>query len=160
MINFNNPQKLEIYNAFIDEFSQLFRSLNLDSTTNITCVNTHYPLAVAVTISDDPFATNTIVKPLLIVMNETICNNLNLTQREHFAMIAHEIGHIIDSTPRLGNEMQREINADNFAVSLELTQDLITGLTKIIDSGKYAAHVEGIQARIRQLSDAKSTARM
>jgi hypothetical protein len=148
MINITNPQNIEIYTAFINEFEELLRNINPVSTINIEVVNVEYPLSVAVTISDDPFATNTIITPLLIVINETVCNDLNLSQRECFAMIAHEVGHILDPTPREGNEFRREINADMFTVELDLVQDLINGLTKIIDSGNFTAQVEVIQDRI------------
>ena len=148
MININNTQNLEIYTTFINEFGELLRNIDTDSTTNIFGVNVNHTLSSAVTISDDPFATNTIITPLLIVMNEAVCNDLNLTKRECFAMIAHEIGHILDTTPRVGNETQREINADIFTVRLGLSQELINGLTKIIDSCNYDAQVEGIQERI------------
>lgn len=153
MINLINEQNLEIYTAFIDEFGETLRNINPDSETNILVVDVSYYLAPAVTISHDPFATNTIMNPLLIVMNECVCNKLRLTRRECFAMIAHEVGHILDSTPRLGNEMLREENADMFAVKLGLTEFLISGFTKIIDNVSYAGEVEGIQGRIHLLQN-------
>lgn len=149
MLTFQNPQDLEIYSAFFNKYSDLLNELTLASTVDILCINTNDSRAQFVTVSDDPFATNTIISPIPIVMNEDVCNALCLTQEECFAMIAHEIGHIIDKTPRKENDNQREINADSFANKLGLAVELISSLSKIIDSGNYSSLVAGIQERIR-----------
>jgi hypothetical protein len=157
MINFQNPQNLEIYNSFINEFGEILIEKNDISTINILGINLSHTLSNTVNILNAPFATNTTMGAFPIVMNEMICNDLNLTTRERFAMISHEIGHIIDSTPQKNNGMQREINADKFAIELGLAQDLKNGLQKIIDSNNYSTQVEKIEERIRILTAAQIT---
>lgn len=151
MIEFENPQNLEIFTSFKVEFDAVLKEkCNMDF--KIYGINTEHKLAPYITVNDDPFATNTTIKPLTILFNELICKELKLTPKEHYAMIAHEVGHIIDSTPRIENEMQREKNADMFAVELGLKEDLLNGLRKIIESGKYSNEVKGIEERIEYLS--------
>ncbi len=71
--------------------------------------------------------------------------------REQFAMLFHELGHILDHTPRIGNGFQRELNADQFAVDFGLSEDLATGLTKLVESGRYQETSGDMNRRIALL---------
>jgi hypothetical protein len=152
MIAFHNPQSLKIYASFISEFGERLKSTNSDNEKNIYGINQAHDLSVATSSLNDPFATNTIVTPSVVVMNDDICNTLQLTDRECFAFILHEIGHIMDKTPLIGNEELREINADQFAVNFRMSQELISGLSKILDSNNYENLVEGIRKRVDALT--------
>lgn len=52
-------------------------------------------------------------------------------------MLAHEIGHSIDTTDR-NKHHEREVNADIFAIQLEFKTSLVSGLQKLINSGDYS----------------------
>jgi len=88
-----------------------------------------------------------------IFYNERKCNEIGLTDEERFSFIAHELGHFYDTTDRNGgNQQDREINADNFAVKLGLGEYLLSALKKlsIVFSG---VDKERIDERIRILSE-------
>jgi Zn-dependent protease with chaperone function len=68
-------------------------------------------------------------------------------------MLAHEIGHILDKTQRLpNNQLTWEYNADQLAIDLGLSQELKSGLEKIIKSGDYSNENLDIKKRIKKLS--------
>lgn len=152
MILFNNPQNIEVIKSFIDIFNTKINKDDNESTITICIINQEHQLFNAVAAENDPFATNTTMKPLIIAINEKVCQILDLTLQEQYAMIAHEIGHIIDNTPKEKNSKSREYNADQFAVKLGLSQELKTGLEKIIGSGNYLNESKDITERIKRLS--------
>ena len=61
------------------------------------------------------------------------CENHNLTEEECFACIAHELGHLLDSTPSINNmpSEERELNADKKVIELGLQEYLISALNKM-----------------------------
>lgn len=88
-----------------------------------------------------------------IYYNEARCNEIKLTDEERFSCIAHELGHYYDETEK--NEYNgkiREMNADRFAVSLELGEHLLSVLNKfrIIFDGNDR---ERIDERINNLQN-------
>ena len=88
-----------------------------------------------------------------IYYNEARCNEIELTDEERFSCIAHELGHYYDETEK--NEYNgkiREMNADRFAVSLELGEHLLSVLNKfrIIFDGNDR---ERIDERINNLQN-------
>jgi Zn-dependent protease with chaperone function len=153
MILFENPQKIEIFKSFVDQFEKEIDENFNEDTCTIFGINEQHPLFSAIANSTDPCAYNRIVKPLSIAINEKVIQQLKLTNEEQYAMIAHEIGHILDKTPRdMNNQLIREFNADQFAVNLNLTKELKTGLEKLIESGDYPEENEGLKERIKKLS--------
>lgn len=74
----------------------------------------------------------------LIAYHEPNCDTLGLGEKEKFAIIAHELGHIFNRDKDYGdNHLLREQDADCIAVSLELTESLIDGLTIFCDKGVF-----------------------
>lgn len=153
MITLNNPQNLDIYSTFIDDFGEIIKFKYEGNSITISGVNGSWPNSQFVDIKSVPFATNTELRDLIIVINEEICESLDLSQNERYAMISHEIGHIIDPTPRNNNHLLREINADSFAVELGLSHHLISGLQKLIYSGKYDTEIDMIKVRINKINE-------
>lgn len=149
MILFKNSQNIEIFKSFVDQFeNSINENYNGDRIT-IAIINELHPHFSCIAYDNDPFAKNV----NNIAINEQICQQLNLTQEEQYAMIAHEIGHILDNTPReIDNQLYREYNADQFAVKLNLTNELKTGLEKFMKSGNYPEENEAIKERIKKLS--------
>ena len=82
---------------------------------------------------DSPFS---IFDPY-IYFNTEIWRKHSLSEYELFALLAHEIGHSIDTTDRNKRD-EREVNADIFAIQLGFKTSLISGLQKLIDSGDYS----------------------
>jgi hypothetical protein len=153
MITFNNPQKLDIYDTFILNFAEKLEAYHNSDSILIQGINTDHPSAEWILSDDDPFATGTIIKPLTIAMNQFICHSLCLTEKERHAMILHEIGHLIDATPRESNQMVREINADKFAVEFGYGEHLKSGLQKLVDHKNYKYLAEKIGKRIQKITD-------
>lgn len=84
-------------------------------------------------------------------------DELNLTEEERFAMIAHEFGHIYHIGTDYGKEsktdfLQKELDADKMACRLELTERLISGLRKIMENGECEGGIEQMERRIDELS--------
>ncbi len=149
MILFKNLQIIEVFNSFGDQFENAINENYNGNTITIVVLNEQHPFFKAIANDNDPFARNF----NNIAINEQVCQQLNLTQEEKFAMIAHEIGHILDNTPKdINNRLNREYNADQFAVKLNLSKELKTGLEKLIESGDYPEENEGLKERIKKLS--------
>jgi Zn-dependent protease with chaperone function len=149
MILFKNQQNIEVFNSFIDQFENAINQNYDGNMITIVVMNEQHPFFKAIANDNDPFARNS----MNIAINEQVCQQLKLTQDEKYAMIAHEIGHILDSTPKeTNNQLSREHNADQFAVKLNLTIELKTGLEKLIESGNYPEENEGLKERIEKLS--------
>ncbi len=149
MILFKNPQNIEVVNSFVDLFENAVNENSVGKTITIVVMNELHPRFSWIAYDNDPFAKN----GNNIAINEQICQQLNLTQEEQYAMIAHEIGHILDNTPReIDNQLYREYNADQFAVKLNLTNELITGLEKLMESGNNPEENKGLEERIKKLS--------
>ena len=95
MIIFKNPQNIEIFKSFIDEFDKVINENFNAKTITICAINNTNKYFNFIASQTDPFATNLIITPFIVAVNEDVCLQLNLTQKEQHAMIAHEIGHIL-----------------------------------------------------------------
>ncbi|MDD6002096.1 MAG: hypothetical protein PUC50_07910 [Bacteroidales bacterium] len=77
-----------------------------------------------------------------ILTNKDMIQQLNLSENEQFAAIAHEIGHIITyfrtDYKQLDDE-KKEMTSDNYACRIGLTESLSSLLNKLIVSGDYSA---------------------
>ena len=68
----------------------------------------------------------------LIMISESAIKKYQLHLEECFACIAHEIGHYLDPTIRIGkNNEERELNADKKVIELGLQEHLISALKKL-----------------------------
>ena len=153
MIIFKNPQKIEIFKSFLEQYGKQINKNDLEDEITIVGINEKHKLFSAVSTIEDPFATNISISPLLITINEPLCEQLKFTKEEKYAMITHEIGHILDKTVRENNnQLNREFNADQFSINLGLSKELKSGLEKIIESGKYEKEVKDINERIKKMT--------
>lgn len=153
MITLNNPKQIVFYGQFITDFQDTLNALYTGPEIIIYLIDKENPHAQVVAIGDDPFATNVHALPYRIVMNVEACNLLALEEDERYAMVFHEIGHILDPTIQQDNSIQREINADSFAVSADLRTELINGLRKLFENDKYVLQHDSISQRIAILSN-------
>lgn len=87
----------------------------------------------------------------IVGLSQEICDCIGLATTEIYAMIAHEIGHILDS--RNKDRIPREIVADSLAVTLGLKTALISGLRKLIDSNNYPDESRNMEGRIKVLEE-------
>ena len=94
----------------------------------------------------DPFAIN----GCSLFFSQRIWNRIGFTAEELEAMLAHEIGHAVDTLARTdNNQPERENNADDFAFAHNLGNSLCSALKKCISSGLYSdQEVDGMKMRI------------
>ena len=75
----------------------------------------------------------------LVFFNRTICERLRFTTEELEAMLAHQVGHAVDSLVRTKvNQSEREDHADDFAVAQNLGCFLCSALKKCYSSGVFS----------------------
>ncbi len=88
-----------------------------------------------------------------IIENTDLCKDLQLTDEERFALVAHEIGHFVEMKNQRGKgDNEEEIACDEYAVVLGLEEPLKSALRKIVDA-KLCSEVsnEKIKERISSL---------
>ena len=100
--------------------------------------------------NDTPHAETTVEG---IVFTQSLIDELELTESEQFAAIAHEIGHILyfylenkDSYPC------EEIYADSIACRIGLSNPTISIIDKLISSGKYQDLEKQLEIRKKVVS--------
>ena len=72
-----------------------------------------------------------------IIFSPSICSDINLTQEEYHAALAHEVGHIVHyfNEALIGQpQLCQEIKADEVVVKIGLKESLISVLNKLIQS--------------------------
>ena len=131
MITFVRNPEIQLFTDFITRFGNA-ESLR-DRTERITVVLPEDSLAGAFWDSE-PFAFNRDINNGCIWYNEYKVNEIGLDQEECYACIAHELGHMMDSSQRnLEHQQDREITADRIACELGLGNSMISALNKMID---------------------------
>lgn len=131
MITFVRNPEIQLFTDFINRFGNA-ESLR-DRTERITVVLPEDSLAGAFCASE-PFAFNKAINKGSIWYNECKVNEIGLDQEECYACIAHELGHMMDSSQRnLEHQQDREINADRIACELGLGDSMISALHKMIN---------------------------
>lgn len=120
MISWNDCE-IPIFVKFRERF-------NNDAYTNI-CIweikenETHYDY--------QPFSSIIGTYPI-ICYDAVVCDKHELTEDEYIACIAHELGHIMDSTPNDDeHHNKRELNADKKVIEIDLEKPLISALEKM-----------------------------
>ena len=95
--------------------------------------------------SSDPFAIN----GNILSLNQSIWNRIGFSAEELEAMLAHEIGHAVDTLVKTeDNKPERENHADDFAFAHNLGNSLCSALKKCISSGLYSdQEVDGMKMR-------------
>lgn len=131
MITFVRNPEIQLFTDFINRFGNA-ESLR-DRTERIAVVVPGDMLA-GVFCDSEPFAFNKAINKGSIWYNECKVNEIGLDQEECYACIAHELGHMMDSSQRnLEHQQDREITADRIACELGLGNSMISALHKMID---------------------------
>ena len=131
MITFVRNPEIQLFTDFINRFGNA-ESLR-DRTERIAVVVPGDMLA-GVFCDSEPFAFNKAINKGSIWYNEYKVNEIGLDQEECYACIAHELGHMMDSSQRnLEHQQDREITADRIACELGLGNSMISALNKMID---------------------------
>ena len=131
MITFVRNPEIQLFTDFIKRFEDA--ELLRNRMERITVVLPEDSLAGAFWDSE-PFAFNRAIKNGSIWYNEYKVNEIGLDQEECYACIAHELGHMMDSSQRnLEHQQDREITADRIACELGLGNSMISALNKMID---------------------------
>lgn len=145
IIMIKNISSLEIFDSFIDLFGE-----------NEFCKAVN---AVCVSFEQKPFCGNNIYNSpfercfTYLACSDDVCQYLNFTKEEMYAMIAHEIGHIYYKTTEMDSPILiKEKMADSMAIQLGLKRELSSALQKMIDSGDYEDVAEDMRQRIHFLS--------
>jgi len=94
-----------------------------------------------------------IIEQTVVCFNQTKWRELGFTNDELEAMLAHEIGHAVDTLPRTDDtQSERENNADDFAIAHNFGSSLCSALKKCISSGIYNdQEVEGMKTRVTRI---------
>ncbi|MHA6281111.1 hypothetical protein ACXYMT_13100 [Salinimicrobium sp. CAU 1759] len=153
MLTIENPQAIEVIKSFSDHFKNDINNILNGKNITIVTINEQHERFALVATTEDPFAANKLFQPAMVAINEQVCQQLELTQEEQYAMIAHEIGHVLDNSPRQENNyLEREYNADQFTINLGLSNELKAGLEKVVNSGNYSKERQDIEERIKRLA--------
>ena len=131
MITFVRNPEIQLFTDFIKRFEDA--ELLRNRTERIAVVVPGDMLA-GVFCDSEPFAFNKAINKGSIWYNECKVNEIGLDQEECYACIAHELGHMMDSSQRnLEHQQDREITADRIACELGLGNSMISALNKMID---------------------------
>ena len=131
MITFVRNPEIQLFTDFINRFEDA--KLLRNRTERIAVVVPGDMLA-GVFCDSEPFAFNKAINKGSIWYNEYKVNEIGLDQEECYACIAHELGHMMDSSQRnLEHQQDREITADRIACELGLGNSMISALNKMID---------------------------
>ena len=131
MITFVRNPEIQLFTDFIKRFEDA--ELLRNRMERITVVLPEDSLA-GVFCDSEPFAFNKAINKGSIWYNEHKVNEIGLDHEECYACIAHELGHMMDSSQRnLEHQQDREITADRIACELGLGNSMISALHKMID---------------------------
>lgn len=146
MVDFVHNPEVQLFTEFMEEFGS---KLALQQITEQIRIVVPGDREEGMFHTSDAFSCNY----KYIWYNERKANRLGLTQSERFACIAHELGHIFDTSDRWDTPQQtREMNADQFAVELGLGNSMISALEKLIDYNRDDEDlVEGMEERKRMI---------
>lgn len=102
--------------------------------------------------NDSPYTCNHIVNE--IMRCDEVYNKCNFTKEEEYAILAHELGHIIDGKHNnnpIEDNLLKEMKADKIATSLGLASHLQTALQKMIHADIKPCNNIEMQQRINAL---------
>lgn len=101
--------------------------------------------------NDTPYISNHILNE--IMRCEDAYNKCNFTMEEEYAILAHELGHIVAGKrgEKSVNNLQEEINADQMAVSIGLVSQMMKAIQKMIDANLKPSNNAEMQQRIDAL---------
>lgn len=131
MISFLND-----FHGFAERYARKLNTLYPTIERNILFLSSEDPKRSA-NCYDSPIASNPHCKisgAFHIVYNEIVIQSLEITEDELWAMVAHEVGHIIRQDSVVENTLDIEPECDAYATSLGLQFHLATALLKLKDS--------------------------
>lgn len=101
--------------------------------------------------NNSPYTSNHVVNE--IMRSEDVYEKCGFTREEEYAILAHELGHIVTGKRRQKtmNNLQEEKNADQMAVSLGLSGAMKTAIQKMIDLNIHPENNAEMQQRIAVL---------
>lgn len=101
--------------------------------------------------NNSPYTSNHAVTE--IMRSEDVYNRCGFTEEEEFAILAHELGHIVAGKrgEKSEDNFQEELNADQMAVSLGLASHMASAIQKMIDLNINPANNEEMKRRISAL---------
>jgi len=101
--------------------------------------------------NDSPYTSNHVVNE--IMRSEEIYNRCGFTVEEEYAILAHELGHMIAGFrgEKVQNNLQEEKNADQMAVKLGLANHMRSAIQKMIDFNIHPENNEEMLQRIAAL---------
>ena len=131
-MNFNNIDKTEIFDAFLEKYRDKIDLNSTISVYNSDCQGGNIVQQLESTKNDSPYICD--VENFEIMRSESIWSACNFTQKEEFALIAHELGHLnIKLNDIECNDTQdEECKADDYAVKLGLKSELKSALSKML----------------------------
>ena len=104
---------------------------------------------------DSPYTSNHLVNE--IMRSEDVYYKCNFTKEEEYAILAHELGHIVAA--KRGNKsmdnLQEEKNADQMAVSLGLVIPMQAAIQKMINANIKPSNNAEMQQRIDVLNSSQ-----
>jgi len=101
--------------------------------------------------NDSPYTSNHVVNE--IMRSEDVYNRCKFTIEEEYAILAHELGHMIAGLrgEKAQNNLQEEKNADQMTVKLGLTDHMKSVIQKMIDKGIHPENNAEMLQRIAVL---------
>lgn len=125
-----NNSQLSIFDSFIE----LYGDDKMCKAIDCRCITFNQCPFCGVNKNDSPFETAS----GNIACSIEICKDLNLSDCEMYAMIAHEVGHIYYQTWNMCIPILcKEILADSAAIHFGLEKELASALNKLVNSGNY-----------------------
>lgn len=99
----------------------------------------------------------------VIIRHEAAYNKCGFLAEEEMAMIAHELGHIINARIlKLEPEdsFQKECQADDFPISLGMAEAMKSALNKIIEANISPENNDGMQKRIDRICEMQASTQL
>ena len=83
---------------------------------------------------------------------------LHFTNKEIWALFAHEIGHLVNNAISPYPDIRKEYVADDMACQLGLKEQMVFALSKMMNSNYYSVEQKnGMENRINRLMKPKSS---
>lgn len=149
-MKWNNVDSIELFDRFKQKYKKIVDPIFEDADIDlVNFIGNSGPYASFLLGPQDYFKSNNDT----VAYHEANCNAIGFGENEKFAIIAHELGHILHHANNYNNNhLLKEIDADSMAVSLDLTKPLIDGLTIFLESGNCGeGGKEQMQLRIDAL---------
>ncbi len=149
-MKWNNVDSIDLFDRFKQEYEEIVNAIFGDASIDlVNFIGSNNPYAGFLLGPQDYFKSNNDT----VAYHEENCNTIGFGENEKFAIIAHELGHILHRADNYNdNHLLKEMDADFMAVSLGLTESLIDGLTIFLVSGNCGeGGDEQMQLRINAL---------